>query len=167
MLVRDVMTRDVACCHPSDSLADAARIMWQRDCGVAPVVDADGAVVGILTDRDICMAAWTKGLPLHAMRVAEAASSVVSVIGPDDPIGLAEVRMRAHQLRRLPVVFTSGRIAGMLSLNDLVRRLHRVPFGPHDGLSGQSIALTLASISRPRAPEAASVSIDRHQDARS
>ena len=153
MMVRDVMTRHVVCCRLGDSLADAAKVMWERDCGVAPVVDADDVVVGIFTDRDLCMAAWSKGLPLHALRVGDVASKPVAVIGPDDSIGLAEARMRAHQLRRLPVVFASGKIAGILSLNDLVQRLHRVPVSAHDGLSSESIALTLAFISRARTAE--------------
>jgi CBS domain-containing protein len=49
----NLMTRDVATCRPEDPMAAAARIMWERDCGIVPVVDADGRPVGVVTDRDL------------------------------------------------------------------------------------------------------------------
>src|SRR4051812_38042425 len=74
MRVGELMTRDVATCGPGDSLARAAKIMWDRDCGVVPVLDPKGHVIAMLTDRDICMAAWSKGAPLSDLRVGDAAS---------------------------------------------------------------------------------------------
>ena len=67
----ELMTRDVASCEMEHPLACSAKIMWERDCGCVPVVDDDNRVVGMLTDRDICMAALTRGrmlvdLPVHA-----------------------------------------------------------------------------------------------------
>ena len=53
--------RNVGICAASDSINDAARIMWERDCGCVPVVDDGGNVIGMITDRDICMAADTQG----------------------------------------------------------------------------------------------------------
>jgi CBS domain-containing protein len=150
MKVHELMTRNVATCTSRDSLAHAAQLMWDRDCGVVPVVDAHGCAVGILTDRDVCMAAWTKGRPLSALRVEDAAAHLLYTIGEDDPIEVAEARMRAYQVRRLPVVGADGRLLGILSLNDLARHIRRVPGPPYAGLGGESIALTLAVISRPR-----------------
>ena len=59
MKVEEVMTRDVQSCYPETNLAEAAMQMWRGDFGVLPVVDS-GKVVGMITDRDICMAAATK-----------------------------------------------------------------------------------------------------------
>jgi len=64
MNASDVMTKTVRSCSAGDSLQRAAQLMWEGDCGSVPVVDSDNRVVGILTDRDIAMAAYTQGRPL-------------------------------------------------------------------------------------------------------
>ena len=69
MKVQDVMTRNVAACGVDESLNRAAQLMWECDCGSIPVLDASGSVCGMLTDRDICMAAYTQGLPLTQIPV--------------------------------------------------------------------------------------------------
>ena len=69
MKVEDVMTKDVASCGPDDVLAVPARVMWEHDCGMVPVVDADKKVLGVLTDRDICMSALIEGKSLHDLLV--------------------------------------------------------------------------------------------------
>ena len=61
MNVDRLMTRNVECCGPDSTLAEAAQKMWERDCGSLPVCDRDRRVVGMITDRDICMAAWLQG----------------------------------------------------------------------------------------------------------
>src|SRR5262245_1269543 len=68
MRVEQLMTRTVQTCTPSDCLERAAGIMWDHDCGALPVTSADGEeprVVGMLTDRDVCMAAYTQGRALR------------------------------------------------------------------------------------------------------
>ena len=70
MQVKDVMTTSPGTCSVSDMANEAARIMWDRDCGSVPVIDAAGHVVGIVTDRDICMAAYFQGRPLSAIPLA-------------------------------------------------------------------------------------------------
>jgi CBS domain-containing protein len=59
--VQQVMTMSVYSCHVNDHLGTAAKLMWEHDCGVVPVVNDDGRAIGMLTDRDICMAAFTQG----------------------------------------------------------------------------------------------------------
>lgn len=146
---RDLMSRDVATCSPGDSLAHAAQLMWDHDCGAVPVLDAEGRVTAMLTDRDICMAAWSTGRPLTAIRVDEAASRAVHTVTESDTIELAEARMRAHQVRRLPVLDADGRLCGLLSIGDVARHVHRTPSYPYEALASESVALTLAAISRP------------------
>jgi CBS domain-containing protein len=61
MKIRDIMSQDVATCREDDSLDRAAQLMWDRDVGSVPVVDGEGRPLGMITDRDICMAAYTQG----------------------------------------------------------------------------------------------------------
>jgi CBS domain-containing protein len=117
MKVRDVMSEDVFICNPDDNLATAALRMWNHDCGVLPVVER-GRVRGVITDRDICMALALKGQPPAAVRVAEViAGPAVSCVPGTDVAEALEI-MRDHQVHRLPVV-EDGRLAGLVSLNDL------------------------------------------------
>ena len=69
MRIGDLMTREVQCCAVGDSLNEAARIMWESDCGVVPVVDSEHRVVGVVTDRDISMAAYTRGRTLQDVSI--------------------------------------------------------------------------------------------------
>ncbi len=120
MKVRDVMTSQVAHCRPEDDDLTAARLMWENDCGIVPVVDASERVVGVVTDRDLCMAAYTRGSALDAMRVGDAMSQSVHSCRGDDSVEDALAAMRDAQVRRLPVLDGEDRIIGMLSLNDIV-----------------------------------------------
>jgi CBS domain-containing protein len=76
MRVEQIMTRQVSSCSPDTSLAEAAQLMWDHDCGCLPVCTGNGAsrVAGVITDRDICMAALFKAQPLYELRVADAMS---------------------------------------------------------------------------------------------
>lgn len=121
MKVEELMTTEVGSCRPYDAADEAARIMWEQDCGAAPVVDQDGRVVAVLTDRDICMAAFTQGRALADIRVSSAMSRGLWSCRPEDDVKHAEKTMRAHQVRRLPVVDAEGRLVGILSLSDLAR----------------------------------------------
>ena len=119
MKVEQIMNRDVKTCHPKDSLNQAAKIMWEQRCGAVPVVDEQGRAVGFLTDRDICMAAYTQGKPLDKLRVETAmARKVVSCTAEDDLDSAARL-MRQSRTRRLPVVDKGGTLVGLLSLDDL------------------------------------------------
>jgi CBS domain-containing protein len=140
------MTEDVFTCTPEASLAEATRIMWERDCGVVPVLDADGRVAGVVTDRDACMAAYTKGRPLAQIPVATVMSTGVHTCRPDDDLGHAEKIMRLKQVRRLPVVDDGDRLVGLLSLNDIACQALE-----HGGTHlKQSVADTLGQVSRHR-----------------
>jgi predicted transcriptional regulator len=65
--IEKLMHRPVVTCHVNDSLANAARLLWEQDCGALPVVDERGRVVAMITDRDICMVAYTQGLLLWSI----------------------------------------------------------------------------------------------------
>lgn len=144
MKVQDVMTRDVATCAPETDLSTVARVMWDKDCGIVPVVDSSARVLGLLTDRDVCMAAWSQGRALSELRAADAMSKQVAACAPGDEIENALAILRERQVRRLPVTDARGRLVGLLSLNDAARAA-----SAKGELSFQAVASTLAAICQP------------------
>lgn len=142
MNVRELMNTSVTTCSPTDSLARAAQIMWERDCGVVPVVDAEGRVLAMITDRDICMAAfWQEKLLAH-MPVTTAASRMLFNVHPDVPLEVAEEIMKKRRVRRLPVTDEAGHLLGLLSLSDIARHTGR---SARD-VPGDEVAGTLSAI---------------------
>ena len=153
MLTRHIMSQPVAVCQLSDSLDQAARLMWEDDCGAVPVVDSAGRAVAMLTDRDICMAAYTQGKPLGQISVSSAMSKDLRACLPDDTLEQAEQLMMEYQLRRIPVLDDDGHPVGILSLNDLARAAnHQHPAAPAglDGVSPLTAARTMAAVCAPR-----------------
>jgi CBS domain-containing protein len=121
MKIESLMQRRVRTCRPWDSALDALREMWDGDCGALPVTDALGRVVGIVTDRDLCMASFLRGRALHDLRIEDVASRPVVVCFEDGSISVAHALMRRHQIRRLPVVDSQSRLVGIVTLADVVR----------------------------------------------
>jgi len=119
MKARDLMTKDVKTCSPTDTLTHAARIMWDHDCGCVPVVGADATVAGMITDRDVCMATYTQGRAPADIRVETAMSHEIYGCAPDDSIEVIEATMQRHQVRRLPVLNRDKRLVGVIALADL------------------------------------------------
>lgn len=125
MKVSQVMTTQVETCSQHDFLSKAARVMWDNDCGCVPVTDADAKIVGIITDRDIAMAAYMQGLPLHSIRVESAMARTVVTCSPEDDLQTAEELMRQNQIRRIPVLDRNAKLVGIVSLNDLTLAAQR------------------------------------------
>jgi CBS domain-containing protein len=141
------MTRDVKACRPEENLARAAQLMWDHDCGCVPVVDEERRVVGIVTDRDVCMATLHAGRPLHELLVTQAMARKPVRVGAQDDIHDAQELMRQARVRRLPVTDGQGRLIGLLSLHDLARQASNHRW--FAGLRLRDIATTFAAISRP------------------
>ena len=152
MKVQELMTHHVETCRPEDMLARAAQIMWDHDCGFVPVVDENACLVGVLTDRDISMAAYTQGLSLADIQVASAMAAEVWTCRPEDTLVTAERIMRDHQVRRLPVIEGAGQVVGVLSLNDLAREAQHERTSKAKELTTDEVTLTLASVCQPRLP---------------
>lgn len=150
MTITELMTREPGVCAPTDSLPAAARIMWERDCGVVPVID-DGLVVGVITDRDLCMAAYLRGQPLHDCRVSDVMSRPAIVCREQDATDVALNAMREHQVRRLPVVDDQGHLVGIVSLNDLALAASNASAQRH-GMRPEAVGATLTAISQHRTP---------------
>ncbi len=147
MYVREIMTKTAITCSSSDSLEVAAHMMWDRDVGVVLVVGPDGVLTGIVTDRDVCMAAYTTGRPLSAIQVVDAMADEVRACHANDKLEAAERTMSERQIRRLPVIDDDGRPIGMLSLNDLV--LHAAT-SKRESTVARQVVETLADIGRHR-----------------
>ena len=120
MQVIELMTPDPATCDLKSSLAEAAKLMWDRDCGILPIVDEMGHVAGLITDRDICMAVATKDRPAARISVGEVTTGRVVGIAPADDVTVALDSMRQHQVHRLPVIDNHGLLKGIVSMNDIV-----------------------------------------------
>jgi CBS domain-containing protein len=149
MQVQELMTEDVAFCREGDSGAEAARLMWDCDCGSIPVLSTDGRrLLGVVTDRDLCMAAFTTGLGLDAIRVENAMARPPLTCGPEDDLAMVQRVMREFQVRRVPVVDRQDELVGILSLNDLALWAESLGKGRDNQL--REVALTLASVCRHR-----------------
>jgi CBS-domain-containing membrane protein len=150
MKVGQLMAKKVQTVGPNDCLDRAACLMWEHDCGVTPVVDEQERLVGMLTDRDICMRAWSTGRALGELSAASAMSKNVVSCKPEDSLERAENLMRVHQVRRLPVTDVHGRICGVLSLSDLSREVGQEQGKTEREVSHREVAQTLAAVSAPR-----------------
>jgi CBS-domain-containing membrane protein len=120
MKVKDVMTPDAKAIWITESLAAAAKEMWENDCGALPIVKDGRKVVGMITDRDICMAAAMRDRNPSAISVEEAMNRIVYAAEAEEDIEQALQTMREHKVRRLPVLNLDGELLGIVSMNDIV-----------------------------------------------
>lgn len=153
MRVEQLMTKDVSSCDVEDHLNAAAMIMWRRDCGAVPVVaNAEGGrVVAMITDRDLCMAAYTTGRALADLHVYDAMSRELQSCKPGDTLEDAEAIMQRAQVRRIPVVDDAGNLAGILSLADIARAAARQRGTKRPGVEEGQVIRLVEAISAPRA----------------
>ena len=147
MKTQDMMTQNVRTCSPDDSLEQAAHVMWDADVGCLVVTDENQAPVGMITDRDIAMAAYTQGVALRDARVSSAMAREVATCSPDTSLRDVEHKMQTAQIRRLPVVAANGKLAGIVTLGDIARNAQSSPLRVTE-LPG--LARTLASITEQR-----------------
>lgn len=151
MRVTELMNHEVKTCGVNDLVSVAAKVMWENDCGCVPVVDRDGRLAGMITDRDICMAAYTQNLPLSLIQVDSAMAQPVISCTPEDDIATAEELMRQNQVHRLPVVDPEGKPIGILSLSDIVREAEATTAkAAQPQLPADAIVDTLVAIAAPR-----------------
>ncbi len=143
MEVAEVMTRDVVSVQPETALADAANLMLARHISGLPVVDAQGAVVGMLTEGDVLFRSEldTQGKPMgwlaafinptkaatefvraHGRYVQELMTTNPICLAPEDDLADAVTLMHDKRIKRLPVV-SQNRLVGILSRHDLLRAL--------------------------------------------
>jgi CBS domain-containing protein len=146
MRVKQAMTRDVRSCDRETDLARVGAMMWEGDCGAVPVTDSMRKVVGIITDRDICMALATRSRLASEIRVADVISHRVYTCKPEEDVKDALRTMRERRVRRLPVVDENGMLQGILSLSDLVMAVSDAKLAKAGTLTPRDVVATLQSI---------------------
>jgi len=153
MNVEHLMTRDVESCAPEASLEEAAMIMWRRDCGFVPVVaNPAGRFVGVLTDRDICIATATKHMSPGSLQVGTVMNRGAITCAPSDDVRIAMRRMNQGQVRRLPVLDKQGRLLGVLALNDLVLAAEQTARPEKNSVGYRDVMGVLRAVSAHRLP---------------
>jgi CBS domain-containing protein len=149
MKVQDVMTRNVATCGTSDNLATAAGLMWEYDCGVVPIVDDERKVVGVITDRDICMALALNNRLASEVSVREVASGRVFTGSPQADVRELLSTMKSQQILRVPIVESDGTLIGIVSLSDLVQRADEIQGQKKPEISYEQVVDTRKAITEP------------------
>ena len=143
MKVADIMAKPPAYCSPQTNLAAAVEILWRQNCGILPIVDCEEKVVGLVTDRDICVALGTRNRLPSDMTVGEVTSGKVIACRPDDDIRGALATMAEAKVRRLPVIDAEGKLQGVLSVDDVVLRTETGTIKGDSELSFEDLANTL------------------------
>jgi len=123
----DVMTREPACCQPTDSISRVAGIMKREDVGSVPVVESlEGKqLIGIVTDRDLVVKVLAGGGDVERSTVRDAMTANPASCGENDPIDKAVKLMSERQVRRMPIVDDKGRLAGIIAQADVATRVSR------------------------------------------
>ena len=152
MKARDIMSEPAHTCGPTTDLATVAKIMWDHDCGFVPVVDASGAVTGVVTDRDICIAASTRHLLPEHISAAQVMTTPIHVCHSDATINDVLETMKQCRIRRVPVLDANGRLQGVISLNDIV-----LASTDKGGPKASAVVATMAAICAHRRVETAVV----------
>ena len=150
MKISELMSSPVKTCRATDTLASVAQLMWDNDCGFVPVVDSQDVVIGTLTDRDICMAAYTQGKALSHIAVSTVAPHKVFTASQGDQLSVAEMVMRRNRVRRVPVVDGENHLVGVLALSDLARYLSTIGKGVSNGINAEGLGQTVAEITQAR-----------------
>ncbi|HWO25825.1 MAG TPA: CBS domain-containing protein [Kofleriaceae bacterium] len=144
MQAAELTQREILTCSDRDSLEHVVSLMWKHDIGCLPVTSPDGRLVGMITDRDVAMAAYLQGAPLRSITVSSVMSREVVTCRERDDVQEVERAMRQRQVRRVPVIDEVGKLLGMITINDIARAAHE------GKLPSADVASTLAAISRPR-----------------
>jgi CBS domain-containing protein len=147
MKVQDIMTSDVQCCGPDTNLAAAAKMMWDSDCGALPVLNVEGHVMGVITDRDICMAAATKNKPTSDITVWETARGTAYTCRLSDDVRTALDIMKREKIRRRPVVDEDGVLQGIIAMNDFVLLAADAKGAKAPAVSYEDVVRTMKAIS--------------------
>jgi CBS domain-containing protein len=147
MKVRDVMTKSPPVCQVETSLGLASRSMAESMSGTLTVLDDDGRVVGILTDRDLALAIGQSDRNAVQIPVEEAMTRAVYTCRPDETLAAALERMADAKVRRLPVVAADGVLVGILSIDDIIL------WGmPHHGITRKALVKALRAICSAHEP---------------
>jgi CBS domain-containing protein len=156
MKVKEIMTPNAKAIWLTESLADAAQLMWENDCGVLPIIKDGRKVIGMITDRDICMAAAMRDTNPSSVSVEEVMTGQVYSVNPEDDVSQALEAMREHKIRRLAVVNADGELEGVLSMNDVVLKAKTSDGSIGSSMGYGDVVKTYQAICQHPLPSAAS-----------
>jgi CBS domain-containing protein len=147
MKIDEVMTRDVKTCNQGTNLAEAGALLLRNDCGALPVVNDQGKITGMISDRDICIALITKNRLASDIPVWEVISGqTVYSCTPEQTVDKALALMQERQVRRLPVTDAQGNLQGVLSINDLILIANGESKSRKSDLAASEVLTTLKAI---------------------
>ena len=153
MKTRDVMMGTPYYCQLDSNLGSATELMWTGNCGFLPVMGTNGKIVGVVTDRDICIALGTRNRVAGDITVREVMSDRVFACSPDDDVHIALQMMKEGGVRRLPVIVENGTLVGVISMDDLLLRAEAKGIGKQPELSTEEVARTYRAIDQRRVPQ--------------
>ncbi len=149
MKIKELMTANVRVCQPTDNLSVAAQAMWEGDVGCLPVVDGEGKLTGMITDRDIAMAAHLRGAPLWSVAVGDAMAKVVYSCRAEHKLDEVLALCIDKRVRRVPIVDDAGKLIGLVTLSSLAHALESE--GKHKpGVSAKEVCHALSQVTRRR-----------------
>ena len=146
MKVKDIMSKSPGYCTPDMNLGAAVEILWNRNCGMLPVVDAHGKVLSVITDRDICIALGTRNRLASELSIAEVASQKAVTCTANEDVRSALGKMADAKVRRLPVVSADGKLEGILSTDDVIEQTHVKSSGRGNELTSDDVVGTLKKL---------------------
>jgi CBS domain-containing protein len=152
MDISEIRTRGVNFCGPKDTLATAAELMWNCDCGAIPVLGVSGKLEGVITDRDICLALATRKAVAPDVHVEEVMSGRLDSCTTGDTVSHVLGIMREAQLRRIPILDLQGLYKGMVSVNDILEGVRNLQCRATREALLQETMLTLMAISQRHQP---------------
>jgi CBS domain-containing protein len=146
MRVDDMMRGEARTVSPGSNLAAAGRLMAEVGCGVLPVVGDGGRVVGVVTDRDLCLTLARLDRRPSEIPVSQAMSREVHACAVGDDLRRALATMATFRVRRLPVLGPDGTLHGILSLDDVALVAHEQVAGELGDVLYADVARTLAAV---------------------
>jgi CBS-domain-containing membrane protein len=123
----DLMSRNVVTVYPEDRVGYAARLMRDYDCGALPVIDQEGHLMGIVTDRDISMRLVANEADTHNTIVADCMTDGAFACHAEDSGRECMRQMSRHRIRRMPIINDWGQVVGIVSQGDLARHAGNYP----------------------------------------
>ena len=155
MKVKEVMMGTPYYCQPESNLGSATELMWNANCGFLPVEVSDGKVIGVITDRDICIALGTRNRLAGDVTVSEVMSGKLYSCAPDDDIHMALETMKEGKVRRLPVIAKNGPLVGVVSMDDILLRAEPTRPGREPELSSDEVVRAYRAITQREVPQVA------------
>ena len=153
MKVREVMMGTPYYCQPETNLGSATELMWKANCGFLPVKAQDGTVIGVITDRDICIALGTRSRLPGDIQVGEVTSGKLYSCTPEDDIHMALQTMKEGKVRRLPVIAKDASLVGVISMDDILLRTEPMSLGKEPELSSDEVVRAYRAITQRQVPE--------------